>query len=134
MTATTSPWIDTSVPTTYIITYAAVDSAGNNTTVHRAVIIGSDGTLDTTQMLTDSVGSMSSPIVITPLATSTTATDSTPAAIETVPAATTDVSGTSTAPAPTTGEAPANTGSTDTTTTPAETTASPADALPAPAP
>ncbi len=72
MTATSSPWIDTSAPATYILTYSAVDSAGHTATVTRSVIVGNpDGTVSTTSS-TSTSGTTSSTSSTTSAATTTT--------------------------------------------------------------
>ena len=68
-----STTIDTSVPTTYLITYSATDAAGNNATAHRSVIVGNpDGTVTitgttatTTTATTTSSTSDTTPPVVT---------------------------------------------------------------------
>ncbi|MFZ1075413.1 MAG: immunoglobulin-like domain-containing protein, partial [Minisyncoccia bacterium] len=59
--AVSSTTIDTSSPTTYIITYAATDSAGNSTTHMRSVIVGNpDGTVSTGSGTTTTGGNQTS--------------------------------------------------------------------------
>ncbi len=73
--------IDTSAPTTYIVTYKATDAAGNSSTAHRSIIIGNpDGTVST-----GSGSTTPAPIVI---ASSTPpVTDSTPPVVTLIGAA-----------------------------------------------
>jgi hypothetical protein len=72
-TATSSPWLDTSVPTTYILTYSATDSAGNSISTHRSVIVGNpDGTISTGVTATSTSISTGSTATSTPASTDTT--------------------------------------------------------------
>ncbi len=73
-TATSSPFLDTSAPTTYILTYTARDSAGDTASVTRSVIVGNpDGTVSTS----GTTSTATTTTTATSTATSTTA-DTTP--------------------------------------------------------
>ncbi|MHB8860383.1 MAG: immunoglobulin-like domain-containing protein [Minisyncoccota bacterium] len=71
--------IDTSVPTTYLITYKATDKAGNSSTAIRSVIVGNpDGTVSTSgtsKRSQTSTSTSTTPIIIAPV---TPAADTTP--------------------------------------------------------
>ncbi len=70
-TATSSPWLDTSSPTTYILTYTTTDSAGTTVSDHRSVIVGnpdgtvSTGTATTTTATTTTTTADTTPPVVT---------------------------------------------------------------------
>jgi chitinase len=91
---TISPALDTSTPTTYILTYHAADSAGNTATAYRSVIIedivstvSTDTATTTTTVSTDTAAT----------ATTTTAIDTTIATTTDATASTTTVTGDTTA-------------------------------------
>lgn len=100
MTATSSPWIDTSAPATYILTYSAVDSAGHTATVTRSVIVGNpDGTVSTSSTSTSSTstsGTTSSTSSTTSTATTTTTAPTSTATSTTTTTSTSSASTTAT--------------------------------------
>ncbi|MGD0328642.1 MAG: immunoglobulin-like domain-containing protein [Minisyncoccia bacterium] len=71
--AISSTTIDTSSPTTYLITYKATDAAGNNATAMRSVIVGNpDGTVSTgaaTSTTTSTTSTVASSDTIPPVVT-----------------------------------------------------------------
>jgi len=77
--ATSSPWLITSSPTTYILTYTTRDSAGNTASTHRSVMVGNpDGTVSipvSTTTTTPVTSSSTEPIATTTTATSTPISD-----------------------------------------------------------
>ncbi|HUY62504.1 MAG TPA: DUF5011 domain-containing protein, partial [Candidatus Paceibacterota bacterium] len=69
--ATSSPWIDTSTATSYILTYTATDSIGDTASANRSVIVGNpNGTLSSTSGTSTTTASTAT--------TTTASTDTTP--------------------------------------------------------
>jgi len=92
-----SATISTAAPATYIITYSAVDSAGNRTSVTRSVIIGNpDGTVSTGSTSTSGTSSASGSTSTTGGSTKTTTTTTTSTSTKT-PATTSATATTTTA-------------------------------------
>ncbi len=77
--AVNSSTIDTTNPTTYVITYKATDAAGNTSTAMRSVIVGNpDGTVSTSGTTTTTTASTTTATNTTTASTTTATADTTP--------------------------------------------------------
>jgi hypothetical protein len=86
--ASTSPVLDTSIPTTYILTYHAIDGAGNTATAYRSVIVGNQGgtvSLSATSTPTGTTDTSTTTISIVDTATTTTSVTDTATTTQSVP-------------------------------------------------